>query len=315
MNAGRESHSEIIDLGADTSIEQAVDRITAALECAELSFGQGAESAEQEAIWLVLHACGVETMEDLIWRQKLKPQQREIITSALRKRIQGGQPMAYVLRQAWFAGFKFYVDERVIIPRSFISEWIPERFSPWIDAKQVETILDMCCGSGCIGIAAALELENAKVTLSDVSEDALMVAQFNIDCHKVSDRVTTHCGDRFDGLSQKFDLILCNPPYVSNQRMATLPEEFRAEPELALKAGADGLEFITPFLAEVRDYLTDRGHAIIEAGSASAALEKSWPEVPFTWLGTEFDERVLFIISAAELDQYQSQFKPAGSKH
>ncbi|MEJ2177347.1 MAG: 50S ribosomal protein L3 N(5)-glutamine methyltransferase [Gammaproteobacteria bacterium] len=305
----------MIELGDDTSIEQAVDRITAALEGAELSFGQGAESAEQEAIWLVLHACGVETMEDLSWGQKLEPQQGEVITSSLRKRIQGGQPMAYVLRQTWFAGFNFYVDERVIIPRSFISEWIPERFSPWIDAEQVETILDMCCGSGCIGIAAALELENARVTLSDVSEDAVMVAQINIERHKVGNRVTTHCGDRFEGLDQRFDLILCNPPYVSSQRMATLPEEFRAEPELALKAGDDGLEFIAPFFAEVRDYLTDRGHAIVEAGSASAAVEKTWPEVPFTWLGTEFDERVLLIISAAELDQFQSHFKSAGGKH
>jgi ribosomal protein L3 glutamine methyltransferase len=315
VNTGHESQSDIIELDADTSIEQAVDRIATALEGAELSFGQGAESAEQEAVWLVLHACGVETMEDIDWRQVLKPQQRETIASSLRKRVQGGQPMAYVLRQAWFAGFKFYVDERVIIPRSFVSEWIPERFSPWVDAKRVETILDMCCGSGCIGIAAALEMDNAKVTLSDVSEDALMVAQFNIDFHNVGDRVSTHCGDRFEGLSQKFDLILCNPPYVSTQRMATLPKEFRAEPELALKAGVDGLEFIAPFLTEVRDYLTDRGHAIVEAGSASAAVEESWPEVPFTWLETEFDERVLFVISAAELDQYQSQFRSEGGKH
>ena len=308
MNPGRRNPNEVLELGDDTSIQEAVDRVAAMLEAAELSFGQGADSAEEEAIWLVLHACGVEMMQNPSWAQKLIPAQREVIESSLSKRLQG-QPMAYVLRQAWFAGIDFYVDERVIIPRSFFSEWIPERFSPWVEASQIETILDMCCGSGCIGIAAALALKITSVTLSDVSEAALDVAKINIDRHKVGDRVKTHCGNRFEGLHQQFDLILCNPPYVSNQRMATLPEEFRAEPELALGAGEDGLEFIKPFLAEVRDYLTDRGHVIVESGSASEAVERTWPEVPFTWLGTESDEMALFIISAVELDLYQAKFK------
>ena len=297
-----------IDLDSDTNLEQAAEKITTVLSKARIEFGQGAESAEDEALWLVLHVCDADNMEEIPWQRKITPEERDFIIECLARRMQSRTPMAYVLQHAWFAGYKFYVDERTLIPRSFLSEWIPEHFSPWIDATKVETVLDLCCGGGCIGIATAIELAHTNVTLSDISADALAVAQINIDHYQLGHRVNTRCGNRFEGIDRKFDLILCNPPYVSDQRMDTLPEEFLAEPETGLRAGADGLDFLRPFLSEARNYLNDRGHVIVEAGSASEAVEAAWPDVPFTWLGTAHDEMVLFMLSAEEFDMHQAKF-------
>ena len=297
-----------IDLDPEISLEQAVEQISATLSSAAVEFGQGTDSAEQEALWLVLYSCSLGDAQDIPWKKKIKSEERNLISERLAQRLDRRIPMAYVLQHTWFAGHKFYVDERVLIPRSFFSEWIPESFSPWIDAGNVETVLDLCCGSGCIGIATAIELPHTHVMLSDISSDALAVAQINIDLYHLGDRVDIHCGNRFEGIDRKFDLILCNPPYVSDRRMDTLPEEFRAEPEIGLRAGTEGLDFIQPLLREARDYLNDRGYVIVEAGSASHAVEAAWPDIPFTWLGTAHDEMVLFIFSAQELDMYQKKF-------
>ncbi|MGI9316371.1 MAG: 50S ribosomal protein L3 N(5)-glutamine methyltransferase [bacterium] len=309
MNTENNNPSSVPLLNAECTLGSAVDQITEVLDASGLSFGHGTESAEQEAVWLVLHACKAETDEDVHWHRIVKADERKVIESCLSRRVQSKKPMAYVLGQAWFAGLSFHVDERVLVPRSFLSEWVPDQFSPWIDPSTVKSVLDMCCGSGCIGISTAIAMEQVKVVLSDVSQDALAVAKINIERHHLSDRVSTHCGDRFEGIDCKFDLILCNPPYVSDQRMATLPDEFRSEPEIGLRAGADGLDFIRPFMAEVRSHLSDHGHVIVEAGSASVAVEKAWPDVPFTWLGTEHDEMVLYVIGAEELDRYRSRFQ------
>lgn len=307
MNRGRKKAISGIDLDSDINLEQAVDQITMVLSDAGVEFGQGTESAEQEAVWLLLDVCDISDMGEIPWQRKIDVKERDRIIECLVERLQGRRPMAYVLQHTWFAGYRFYVDERVLIPRSFLSEWIPQHFSPWVDANKVETVLDLCCGSGCIGIATALELIHTNVTLSDISPDALAVAQINIDHYQLAHRVDTHCGNRFEGIDRKFDLILCNPPYVSDQRMDTLPEEFRVEPEIGLRAGADGLDFIRPFLSEARNYLNDRGHVIVEAGSAAVAVEAAWPDIPFTWLGTAHDEMAVFTLSAEELDMHQAK--------
>lgn len=308
MNSKVNNPSTVLEFSADSSLEIVVDQVATVLADSDLSFGHGVESAEEEAVWLVLHACQIEAVEDVQWDRRLKPEQRRTVESCLSKRLQSKKPMAYILKQAWFAGLSFYVDERVLVPRSFLAEWIPDQFVPWIDPRRVHSVLDLCCGCGCIGIAAALVFEDAKVVLSDVSPEALEVANKNIDRYDLGNRVSTHCGNRFQGLSQKFDLILCNPPYVSDQRMAKLPAEYLAEPEIGLRAGVDGLDFIRPFLAEARNFLTDKGYVVVEAGSASGAVELAWPDVTFTWLGTEHDEMVLFLLSADEFDQYESSF-------
>ena len=309
MNSKVNKQSSVLELHTDTSLEFVVDQVTAVLTDSDLSFGHGAESAEAEAVWLVLHACQAAALEDVQWERSLKPAERRTVELCLSKRLHGKKPMAYILQQAWFAGLSFYVDERVLVPRSFLAEWIPDQFVPWIDPKRVHSVLDLCCGCGCIGIATALAFEDAKVVLSDISPEALEVASINIDRYDLGNRVSTHCGNRFAGLNQKFDLILCNPPYVSNQRMAKLPAEYVAEPEIGLRAGVDGLDFIRPFLAEAREFLTDKGYVVVEAGSASGAVELAWPDVTFTWLGTEHDEMVLFLLSVDELDQYNSSFQ------
>ncbi len=292
----------------DITLHQMVGIVEGALNEASLSFGQGTEDALQEAYWLVLSACdeplGQEVYE---WDKLISPSQIAAVEQLLSQRIETRKPLAYLLKEAWFAGIDFYVDERALVPRSFMAEWLPDQFSPWVSAEGVHRILDLCCGSGCIGISAALYFPNAEVVLSDVSKDALEVAQVNIDRHSLGDRVSVNHGAMFEGVEGKFDLILCNPPYVSQERMRKLPEEFQLEPKLALEAGEDGLDFLKPFLVEVSDFLNPEGAVIVESGSASPVLEEVYQEVPFNWLGTEHDEMVLFHLDATMLNSIRQK--------
>jgi ribosomal protein L3 glutamine methyltransferase len=295
-------------IAAGLSLFDAVDQVADALNAAQLVFGHGAEDAEEEAAWLVLSAIG-EPMghSEYDWEQIVDSDQTASVNALLENRITTRRPLAYLLGEAWFAGLPFFVDERVLVPRSFMAEWIPEQFSPWLDPDKVSSVLDLCCGSGCIGIAAAMAMDADRVVLSDLSTDALAVAAINSAKHLKNHDVVLNQGDMFSGIEGQFDLILCNPPYVSTQRMATLPEEYLREPDMALRAGERGLDFIAPMLQQVHRFLTDRGVLIVEAGSASHDVEQQWPGVPFTWLGTAHDEMVLFLITASELNQYRTQ--------
>ncbi len=300
-----------IRLASATTLETAVVQVIDWLTDASVAFGHGVDNAEEEAMWLVLSACNEELGQaDYDWGNWLGSEQINAVEKLVSARISTRKPLAYLLREAWFAGIPFYVDERTLVPRSFMAEWIPEQFVPWVEPSEVDTILDLCCGSGCIGIAAAMAFDGTSVVLSDLSSDALAVARINLERHELSDRVSLNHGAMFTGLEsankfRKFDLILCNPPYVSDIRMDALPEEYRVEPELGLRGGSDGLDFIRPLLQQAGDYLTASGFLIVEAGSASFAVEQAWPQLPFTWLGTEHDEMVLFLISASELAQYK----------
>jgi ribosomal protein L3 glutamine methyltransferase len=295
-------------IAAGLSLFDAIDQVADALNAARLVFGHGAEDAEEEATWLVLSAIGEPLgCSEYDWGQVLDSDQTESVNALLENRVTTRRPLAYLLGEAWFAGLPFFVDERVLVPRSFMAEWIPEQFSPWLEPDKVSSVLDLCCGSGCIGIAAALAMDADRVVLSDLSADALAVAAINSTKHLKNHDVVLNQGDMFNGIEGKFDLILCNPPYVSTQRMATLPEEYLSEPDMALRAGERGLDFIAPMLQQVHRFLTERGVLIVEAGSASHDVEKQWPGVPFTWLGTAHDELVLFLITASELNQYRTQ--------
>ena len=198
----------------------------------------------------------------------------------------------------------FYIDERAIIPRSYLSEWIAESFEPWLDAKKTHSILDLCTGCGCIAISCALAFPQATVLASDLSQPALQVANINIAHYQLGERVKIHHADGFSGISQRFDLIVCNPPYVADEHMECLPAEYRHEPDSALRGGRNGLDFIAPMLGQAENYLTDDGILIVEAGSASHALEASYPTIPFTWLSTAYDEMVIFTLSASELREH-----------
>lgn len=298
----------LAELNPGLTLAEAIDQVADSLDNAKLAFGHGTEDAEEEASWLVLAASEEQMGQpDYDWERLLGVDEISAINELLKKRVSSGQPLAYLLGEAWFAGLRFKVDPRVLVPRSFMVEWIDEQFAPWVNPDEVDSILDLCCGSGCIGIAAALALEAKQLVLSDLSAGALEVAAINSAEYLADDNVQLHQGDMFSGIHRKFDLILCNPPYVSTERMDTLPAEYVSEPDMALRAGDRGLDFIAPMLQQVRHYLTDRGVLIVEAGSASLEMERAWPDVPFTWLGTAHDEMVLFVMTAAELDQYKQQ--------
>ena len=292
-------------LPAGTTLDDGVDRVAVILDDAGLSFGHGAVDAGEEAAWLLLAACGISPdSNDIPWQRALTGSERNAIESLANRRINSRIPLAYLLGEAWFAGFSFHVDERVLVPRSHFVEWVPDGFSPWVMPENVHTVLDLCCGSGCIGIATALTMPWIRVTLSDISPDALAVADINISRHDLADRVETRQGDGLAGLDAVYDLILCNPPYVSSSRMEGLPAEYRVEPALGLAAGDDGLDFIAPLLRSAAKHLNPRGVLMVEAGSAGEAVLSRWPRVPFTWLETESGEPVLFMLTREELNQY-----------
>lgn len=269
---------------------------------AKLYFGHGTDNAWDEAEQLVLHAVNlVPPLDDEWLSARLTRVERERVLENLRRRIEERIPAAYITGQAWFAGLPFSVDERVLVPRSPIGELIQQQFSPWL-ATEPSQILDLCTGSGCIGIACAYAFPNAEVQLSDISYDALAVAEENIQQHDLEDRVFAMQSDLFGNLvGQKFDLIVSNPPYVDADDLASMPPEYHAEPEIGLGSGDDGLDFTRRLLCEASDYLTDEGVLIVEVGNSWVALEEAYPDVPFTWIEFERGGHGVFMLTKADL--------------
>ena len=285
------------------SVEQQVEQVASALDAAGLFFGHGTDNAFDEAAWLVLEACELDPSGDAIpWDQPLTVDQQASVQALLGRRIESGEPLAYLVNRAWFAGHDFFIDHRAIVPRSHIGEWIPDRFVPWRTDRPAASVLDLCTGSGCIAVALALAFPEARVDASDISTTALEVAEIKVARYAVQDRVRLKRGDLFEGLGKvRYDLIVCNPPYVSDDIMDALPGEYRHEPALAFAGGASGLDFINRLMDQARDHLTDDGLLVVEAGSAREPLEALWPRTPFTWLMSENGEAVVFALEAAEL--------------
>ena len=271
---------------------------------AKLYFGHGTDNAWDEAEQLVLHAVNlVPPLDDEWLSARLTRVERVRVLENLRRRVEERIPAAYITGQAWFAGLPFVVDERVLVPRSPIGELIQQQFAPWL-ANEPAQILDLCTGSGCIGIACAYAFPNAEVQLSDISYDALAVAEENIQQHDLEDRVFSMQSDLFGNLvGQKFDLIVSNPPYVDADDLATMPPEYHAEPEIGLGSGDDGLDFTRRLLREASDYLTDEGVLIVEVGNSWVALEEAYPNVPFTWIEFERGGHGVFMLTKADLLQ------------
>ena len=271
---------------------------------AKLYFGHGTDNAWDEAEHLVLHAIHLTPpLADEWLSARLTATEREQIFNYLQRRINERIPAAYITGRTWFAGLPFIVDERVLVPRSPIAELIQKQFQPWL-ANEPMHILDLCTGSGCIGIACAYAFPDAQVQLSDISYDALAVAEENIQQHHLEDRVFAIQSDLFANLAgQQFDLIVSNPPYVDAEDLADMPDEYRAEPEIGLGSGEDGLDFTRRLLQEACDYLTEDGVLIVEVGNSWVALEEAYPELPFTWIEFERGGHGVFMLRKADLLQ------------
>lgn len=276
----------------------------------QLFHGHGTDNAWDEARQLVLGALHLPwEIADSYLDCRLEDDEREHLQNLLRRRIEERVPTAYLLGQTWFCGLPFIVDERVLIPRSPIGELIERQFEPWL-ANKPARILDMCTGSGCIGIACAYEFLDAEVVLVDISFDALEVANRNIEHHGLDDRVYTVQSDGFDELpGQRFDLIVSNPPYVDAEDFADMPEEYHHEPALGLACGNDGLDLVRRMLAEAADHLTDCGSLIVEVGNSQEHVKALYPEVDFTWLEFVEGGHGVFLLAASQCREHQALFR------
>lgn len=275
-----------------------------------LFFGHGTDNAWDEARQLVLGALHLPyEIADTYLDCRLEDDERYHLQTLLWRRIEERVPTAYLLGEAWFCGLPFKVDERVLVPRSPIAELIGARFDPWLP-REPKRILDLCTGSGCIGIAAAYAFPDAEVILGDLSFDALEVANINIEQHDLESRVFTVQGDGFEGLpGQRFDLIVSNPPYVDAEDFADMPPEYHHEPEMGLACGDDGLDLVRRMLAEAADHLTEQGLLIVEVGNSQIHVEALYPEVDFTWLEFEEGGHGVFLLAAAQCREYQDVFR------
>lgn len=277
---------------------------------AQLYYGHGTDNAWDDAHALILHAIYLPHHIDPTYLDsRLVRDEKNELTLLIQKRIEKRIPVPYLTHEAWFAGLSFYVDERVLIPRSPIAELIENQFTPWIDPSNVHHILDLCTGSGCIAIACAKAFPDAKVMGSDISKEALAVAEINRLRHHVEESVTLYESDLFNTLPKKqYDIIVSNPPYVSTSEMLQLPNEYCHEPKSALAAGEDGLHFIHHILYQACDFLTPEGILVLEVGNSEVALIENYPDIPFIWPEFEKGGGGIFIIEACELERFRDLF-------
>ena len=280
---------------------------------AGLFFGHGTTNAIDDAAAIVLHMLNLPyQLPDTYFDARLTKQEKEKIMDLFNRRIHEKTPSAYLTHEAIFADLCFFVDERVIVPRSPIAELIKQRFSPWIDAENIHSVLDLCTGSGCIAIACAHEFHDAKADAVDFSEDALEVARINVKTHGLNERVFLQYSDLFTNLPEKqYDLIVSNPPYVSLDEWQALPAEFHAEPEMSLKGGESGLDLVIRILAQAEQYLSKKGILVVEVGSSAETLQNRFPAVPFYWLDFTHGGDGVFLLTAGQISEHQELFNKA----
>lgn len=273
---------------------------------AELVYGHGTATAFDEAAFLILHTLHLPVDQLEPWMDcRLLISERQAVQQIIEARIATRKPAPYLTKQAWIQGQSFYVDERVIVPRSYIGELLAgdlEGIAP--EPASIRSILDLCTGSGCLAILAALRFDEAKVDASEISSDALAVAGINVRDYRLEDRIELVRSDLFAGLDgRRYDLILSNPPYVDGDAVATFPPEYAAEPRLAHAGGADGLDVVRRILSEAGRHLTPDGVLVVEIGRGRALLEREFPDLPFLWLDTAESAGEVFTLTRSDFDE------------
>jgi ribosomal protein L3 glutamine methyltransferase len=274
-----------------------------------LYYGHGTDNAWDEAVYLVLSALHLppDISQDLM-NSTLTLVERRFLCELISRRISERIPAAYLTQEAWFAGLSFYIDQRVIIPRSPIAELIENGFSPWLEGKTVHRILDLCTGSGCIAIACALAFAGSEVDAVDISSEALDVAKINVKKYGLEHNVQLIESDLFKKVSNQYDVIVSNPPYISHFEYESLPREYTHEPILALKAQKEGMAVAIQILKEAGRHLSPDGILVVEVGHSQEALQETYPQVPFLWLDFSRGGEGVFLLTAEQLNEYQHIF-------
>jgi ribosomal protein L3 glutamine methyltransferase len=271
---------------------------------AGLAYGHGTDNALDEAFYLVRHALhlSAEHAESLLDARLLRSEVRTVL-SLFARRIAERRPAAYLTREAWIGPHRFYVDERALVPRSYIGHWLLGDLAPWIDdPERITRVAELCTGSGCLAVLAALAFAHAQVDAVDISPQALEVARRNVADYGLEARIGLHEGDLYAPLGRRrYDLVLANPPYVAAAAMASLPPEYRHEPALALAGGEDGLDIVRRILSEAAAHLRRQGLLVVEAAHARPALESAYPDVAFTWLALDGADDAVFVLSRSQL--------------
>jgi ribosomal protein L3 glutamine methyltransferase len=287
------------------------------LDSAGISFGHGTRNAFDEAAWLVLWRLGLPLDSALagkgsVAEQALSPQQQAEVLALLQARIDTRKPAAYLTREAWLQGLSFYVDERAIVPRSLIAELLINGAIDYWLTESTRRVLDLCTGNGSLAVLAAMTYPDVTVDASDLSADALAVARINVDKYALQDRITLLNSDGFVSLAGRYDLILCNPPYVNAQSMALLPAEYQAEPVLALAGGSDGMDFIRTLLRDAPAHMNQQAVLVLEVGNEREHFEVAFPQLEAIWLSSSAgDDQVLALTHAALLSNLASDNTPA----
>lgn len=282
-------------------LRYAVSRFTEA----ELAFGHGTATAYDEAAYLMLHTLHlpIDTLDPFL-DARLLPEEIERALSVINRRAGERVPASYITNEAWMHGHQFYVDERVIVPRSFIGELLEDALQPWVNhPDDVADVLELCTGSGCLAILAAETFPAAHIDAVDISHDALDVAKINVADYGLDDRIALHLGDLYAPLpdGKRYEVIITNPPYVNEGSMQVLPAEYRHEPRLALAGGNDGMDVVRRIIAGARERLTDDGVLVVEIGNERHFVEAAFPDLPITWLATSAGDDMVFLVQAADL--------------